>query len=140
MVVTISAIFVLLLFSAFFSGSETALTAASRARMHALEQQGDARAARLNRLRTHMERVIGTVLLGNNLVNILASVGLPTTPAAVARSAWNVERLIEHMHHDKKVSGGRIAFILVRGIGQAFVTRDVPLDEVRHLLGAAVAA
>lgn len=73
-------------------------------------------------------------------VRHLAAVGLPTTPAAVARSAWNVERLIEHMHHDKKVSGGRIAFVLVRGIGQAFVTRDVPLDEVRHLLGAAVAA
>jgi len=73
MVVTIFAIFVLLLVSAFFSASETALTAASRARMHALERQGNARAARVNLLRAQMERVIGTVLLGNNLVNILAS-------------------------------------------------------------------
>lgn len=73
-------------------------------------------------------------------VRHLASVGLPTTLAAVARPSWNVDRLVEHMHHDKKVSGGRLAFVLVRGIGDAFVTRDVPLDAVRQLLGAAVAA
>jgi 3-dehydroquinate synthase len=70
----------------------------------------------------------------------LAAMGLPTTLAAIGRPSWNVERLIEHMHHDKKVSGGRLTFVLVRGIGDAFVTRDVKLDEVRDLLGAAVAA
>ncbi|HEX9752159.1 MAG TPA: CNNM domain-containing protein, partial [Methyloceanibacter sp.] len=42
--ITLGAIFGLLLASAFFSGSETALTAASRAKMHALEQDGNARA------------------------------------------------------------------------------------------------
>ncbi len=70
----------------------------------------------------------------------LAAVGLPTTLTAIGRPSWNVDRLIDHMHHDKKVSDGRIAFILVRGIGDAFVTHDVPPDELRHLLGAAVAA
>ncbi|WP_119461316.1 HlyC/CorC family transporter [Rhodospirillaceae bacterium SYSU D60014] len=73
MAVTICAIVLLLALSAFFSGSETALTAASRSRMHTLELQGNRAAARVNRLRAHMERVIGAILLGNNLVNILGS-------------------------------------------------------------------
>ncbi len=64
---------VLLVLSAFFSGSETALTAVSRARMHALEQEGNLRARLVNRLLASPERIIGTVLVGNNLVNILAS-------------------------------------------------------------------
>ena len=68
------AILVLLGMSAFFSGSETALTAASRARMHQLEKEGDKRAAAVNRLISDRERLIGSILLGNNLVNILASV------------------------------------------------------------------
>jgi Mg2+/Co2+ transporter CorB len=70
----IIAIVVLLGMSAFFSGSETALTAASRARMHQLEKEGDKRAAAVNRLIADRERLIGSILLGNNLVNILASV------------------------------------------------------------------
>ncbi len=67
------AIFVLLVLSAFFSGSETALTAASRPRMHALAKQGDRRAGIVLALRKRTERLIGAILLGNNLVNILAS-------------------------------------------------------------------
>ncbi|MEM8935637.1 MAG: HlyC/CorC family transporter [Pseudomonadota bacterium] len=63
----------LLLFSAFFSGSETALTATSKARMHKLESDGDLRARRVNLLITDRERLIGAILLGNNLVNILAT-------------------------------------------------------------------
>ena len=56
--------------SAFFSGSETALTAASRARMHALESGGDGRAAVVNRLLMARERLIGALLVGNNIVNV----------------------------------------------------------------------
>ena len=70
---TLGAILGLLIASAFFSGSETALTAASRARMHALEQDGNARARIVNRLLLTRERLIGALLLGNNLVNIAAS-------------------------------------------------------------------
>ena len=66
-------ILLLLLCSAFFSAAETALTGASRPRMHALEGQGDRNASLVNRLRAHMEQVIGAVLLGNNMVNIFAS-------------------------------------------------------------------
>ncbi len=73
MLITLSAIFVLLLLSAFFSGSETALTAASRPLMHQMEQTGNQRAGLVNRLQHSSDRLIGTILLGNNLVNILAS-------------------------------------------------------------------
>jgi Mg2+/Co2+ transporter CorB len=68
------AIFVLLCLSAFFSGSETALTAASRARMHQLEKEGDKHAKAVNLLLANRDDLMGAILLGNNLVNILAVV------------------------------------------------------------------
>ena len=71
--ITLGAIFGLLLASAFFSGSETALTAASRARMHALEEDGNKRARIVNHLLEVRERFIGAILLGNSLANIAAS-------------------------------------------------------------------
>ncbi|HMN38483.1 MAG TPA: HlyC/CorC family transporter [Hyphomicrobium sp.] len=67
------AIVILVALSAFFNGSETALTAASRARLHALEEDGNARAKLVNRLLSTPERMIGTVLLGNTLVDVLAA-------------------------------------------------------------------
>lgn len=67
------AVFVLLILSAFFSGSETAFTAASKVRLISREQAGDKRAALVNRIRNKKDRMIGALLLGNNLVNILAS-------------------------------------------------------------------
>jgi Mg2+/Co2+ transporter CorB len=70
---SVFAILLLLVLSAFFSGSETALTAASRSRMHQLEKAGDRRAAVVSALIVTRERLIGALLLGNNLVNILAS-------------------------------------------------------------------
>ncbi len=66
-------IILLIALSAFFNGSETALTAASRARMHALEQEGNARAALVNRILQTPEKMIGTILIGNTLVDVLAS-------------------------------------------------------------------
>lgn len=70
---TLVAIFLLICASAFFSGSETALTATSRARMHSLEVNGDVRAGLVNSLIERRDRLIGALLIGNNLVNILAS-------------------------------------------------------------------
>jgi Mg2+/Co2+ transporter CorB len=69
--------------SAFFSGSETALTAASQARMHALERNGDRRAARVNRLLSGRDRLIGAILLGNTLVSIGASAFLTSVLEAL---------------------------------------------------------
>lgn len=66
-------IVILLLLSAFFSGSETALTATSKARMLALEKDKNRAAARVSLLIEDRESLIGAILLGNNLVNILAS-------------------------------------------------------------------
>lgn len=63
------AVLVLLALSAFFSMSETAITASSRARMHALEAAGDKGAATVNRLLNLRDRLIGTILIGNNLLN-----------------------------------------------------------------------
>lgn len=69
----LTAIILLLIASAFFSGAETALTTASRPLMHQLATTGDKRAAMVNDLREHRERLLGALLLGNNIVNILAS-------------------------------------------------------------------
>jgi Mg2+/Co2+ transporter CorB len=73
LLLTIGAVVLLLVFSAFFAGSETALTAVSPGRMHQLEKDGSAAAARVNRLVGNRERLIGALLLGNTFVNILAS-------------------------------------------------------------------
>jgi Mg2+/Co2+ transporter CorB len=62
-----------LLLSAFFAGSETALTASSRASMARLEKHGNRRAAIVNRLLQQRERLLGALLFGNNAVNIAAS-------------------------------------------------------------------
>src|SRR3978361_1111717 len=71
--VAVVIIIVCIALSAFFAASETALTGASRARMHALERNGDVRAKLVNRLLLRRERLIGTTLLGNTLVNIGSS-------------------------------------------------------------------
>ncbi|MBV8446943.1 MAG: DUF21 domain-containing protein, partial [Hyphomicrobiales bacterium] len=64
--------------SAFFATGETSLTAVSRARMTALERQGNQAARLVNRLLASRERLIGAMLIGNNVVNIGAS-ALTTT-------------------------------------------------------------
>ena len=71
--ITSGAIFVLLVLSGFFSGSETALTAASRSKLRAQADKGSVGAARALKVTNDGERLIGSVLLGNNLVNILAT-------------------------------------------------------------------
>ena len=63
----------LLVLSALFSGSETALTASNQARIHHLLRKGNKRARTVTRLMETREQLIGAILLGNNLVNILAS-------------------------------------------------------------------
>ncbi|WP_270374466.1 HlyC/CorC family transporter [Marinicauda sp. Alg238-R41] len=66
-------VLILLALSAFFSGSETALTATSKARMLTLDRDKNRRAGRVLYLIEDKESLIGAILLGNNLVNILAS-------------------------------------------------------------------
>jgi magnesium and cobalt exporter, CNNM family len=71
--VTSGAIVLLLVLSAFFSGSETALTAASRGKLRTQADKGARGAQRALAITEDSERLIGSVLLGNNLVNILAA-------------------------------------------------------------------
>ena len=73
LLVSLGAILLLLIVSGFFSGSETALTAVSRGRMHQLEKDGSRAARDVNLLVANRERMIGALLLGNTFVNILAS-------------------------------------------------------------------
>ncbi len=70
---TAGAIFVLLVLSGFFSGSETALTAASRGKLRTAADKGSRGAQQALEVTEDNERLIGSVLLGNNVVNILAT-------------------------------------------------------------------
>ena len=71
--ITSGVVLFLLFLSAFFSGSETALTAASRGKLRAQADKGSRAAQRALEITEDNERLIGSVLLGNNLVNILAT-------------------------------------------------------------------
>ena len=71
--VTCGGIVLLLVLSGFFSGSETALTAASRGKLKSRAEKGDIGAERALAVTEDGERLIGSILLGNNLVNILAT-------------------------------------------------------------------
>jgi Mg2+/Co2+ transporter CorB len=73
LILLILAVIVLVFGSAFFSSSETALTAASDARMHALAKRGNKNASAVEALRRHKERLISSLLIGNNMVNVVAT-------------------------------------------------------------------
>jgi 3-dehydroquinate synthase len=66
-----------------------------------------------------------------------AETGLPTRLADVGLSGVPAERLLVHMGKDKKVRDGKITLILPRRIGDAFVMKDAPADELRTFLAAA---
>jgi len=72
-IITALSVLFLIFFSAFFSGSETALTATSPARILHKVREGDGRAKRVQALTENREKLISSLLLGNNVVNILAS-------------------------------------------------------------------
>ena len=94
MIATLGIVFVIILallsISALFSAAETALTAASRGRMHQLEKDGDKAAARVNRLIGDRESMIGAVLLGYNLINILTSALATEFITQAVPGAWGV--------------------------------------------------
>ena len=66
-----------------------------------------------------------------------AASGLPVTLSEIPGPPVSTGEILAHMRHDKKVDGGRMTFILVRGIGEALVSRDVREDDVIALLSAA---
>jgi 3-dehydroquinate synthase len=64
----------------------------------------------------------------------LVAVGLPTRLSDIAGEKPSVDLLLDHMGHDKKVVDGKMNFVLLRGLGRAFLTGDVPRDAVRDVL------
>ncbi|MGB6388304.1 MAG: 3-dehydroquinate synthase [Methyloceanibacter sp.] len=64
----------------------------------------------------------------------LAAVGLPADIASIAGETPTSERLLQLMAQDKKVKGGKLALVLVRGIGQAFVKQHVDMDRLSAFL------
>jgi len=64
----------------------------------------------------------------------LQNIGLPIRAAYVERLNTSVDRLIEVMHRDKKVVSGKMVFVLVNEVGNAFLSKDVPEDMVRTVL------
>ena len=64
----------------------------------------------------------------------LASVGLPTRVSQVPGPAIDVDTLMAAIARDKKVEGGRLTFILTRGLGESFIARDVAPERVRAFL------
>jgi 3-dehydroquinate synthase len=63
----------------------------------------------------------------------LQSVGLPYSLASASVRASG-QRLVDHMMHDKKMSGGTLPFLLANGIGQSFLAKDVDLSDVASFL------
>ena len=72
----------------------------------------------------------------DRFIRHLKSVGLPSAIADIPGPRPAPEALMAAMGHDKKVKDGKLTFILVKGLGRAFVTREVPLDAVKDVLSA----
>jgi Mg2+/Co2+ transporter CorB len=81
---------ILLGIGALISAAETSMTAASRGRLHQLERDGDRAARRVNRLISDQERMIGAILLSNNVVNIGASALTTAVLGALIPGAWGI--------------------------------------------------
>jgi 3-dehydroquinate synthase len=64
----------------------------------------------------------------------IAAAGLPVRLDQVPGAPFAADRLLAHMAQDKKAAGGRIALVLARGLGQAFVTREVDEAALRDFL------
>lgn len=69
------------------------------------------------------------------LENHLRSVALPVRIGDIPGERPDADALLGHMLHDKKAKDGKLTFVLVRGLGQAFLSRDVPLSAIHAVLG-----
>ena len=88
-VIQLVSLFIMILLSAFFSSAETALSTANRVRMRALEDEGNKRAARVNKILENYSKMLSSILIGNNIVNLSAS-ALATTLALRAGLAVGI--------------------------------------------------
>jgi 3-dehydroquinate synthase len=72
----------------------------------------------------------------DRFIRHLKAIGLPAAISDIPGPRASADELVGHMAHDKKKSDGKLTFILLRGLGQAFVTRDMPIDAVKEILSA----
>ena len=70
----------------------------------------------------------------------LREAGLPIGIGDIPGSPISADELMRHISQDKKVKGGRLTFILTRGIGRAFIADDIPPEKVRAFLQRQIAA
>ena len=71
----------------------------------------------------------------------LSQIGLPAgLPVAAPAAGWDPRRLLVHMRQDKKVKSGALTFILVKAIGNAYVSREVAEADVLGVLDQEIAA
>lgn len=68
----------------------------------------------------------------------LSALGVPNDLSGIAEAGWTADRLLDHMGLDKKVTDGKLTFILARAIGDGFVTSDVDKNDVLAVLNAAL--
>jgi 3-dehydroquinate synthase len=67
-------------------------------------------------------------------VAAIKAAGLPTTMSDVRAEPFNADALVAHCGQDKKAEGGKLTFVLVRGIGDAFVAKDVDREALKAFL------
>ena len=68
-------------------------------------------------------------------VEYIRSIGLPTNINSIEGStSWHPDGIIQHMQHDKKVSNGQLRFVLIKGIGEAYLTADVERNDIYSVI------
>ncbi len=146
MIIYIIGLILLLVCSGFFSGSETAVTAVSRARMQALISQGNKRALLVAKLHQKMEKVIATVLLGNTFVNAATAAlmtsflsaefgergAMPLIAAGVATAFLFI--FAEVLPKTFAINNADRFSLTVAPLVQFFVTLTYPITHVTQLI------
>tara|TARA_B100002051_G_scaffold263639_1_gene287558 strand:+ start:167 stop:1318 length:1152 start_codon:yes stop_codon:yes gene_type:complete len=68
-------------------------------------------------------------------VEYIRNIGLPTNINSVEGStSWHPDGIIQHMQHDKKVSNGQLRFVLIKGIGEAYLTANVERNDIYRVI------
>ena len=68
-------------------------------------------------------------------VEYIRNIGLPTNINSIEGStSWHPDGIIQHMQHDKKVSNGQLRFVLIKGIGEAYLTADVERNDIYRVI------
>ena len=68
-------------------------------------------------------------------VEYIRNIGLPTNINSIEGStSWHPDGIIQHMQHDKKVSNGQLRFVLIKGIGEAYLTANVERNDIYRVI------